>query len=83
MISLSWLHFFFVLSFTKMFLQVTQQDLEDTYNPSFKSCVKEGQASGLMCSYNRLNGIPMCADYDLLTLTVRDQWGFEGYARIN
>ena len=62
-----------------MFLQVTQQDLEDTYNPSFKSCVKEGQASSLMCSYNRLNGIPMCADYDLLTLTVRDQWGFEGY----
>ncbi|KAG0623933.1 hypothetical protein M758_3G212400 [Ceratodon purpureus] len=59
--------------------KVTQQDLEDSYNPSFKSCVKEGQSSGLMCSYNRLNGIPMCADYELLTLTVRNQWGFEGY----
>lgn len=59
--------------------KVTLQDLEDTYNPPFKSCVKEGQSSGLMCSYNRLNGIPMCTDYDLLTLTVRNQWDFEGY----
>lgn len=59
--------------------KVTEQDLEDTYNPSFKSCVKEGQSSGLMCSYNRLNGIPMCTDYDLLTLTVRNQWDFDGY----
>ncbi|XP_024364102.1 probable beta-D-xylosidase 5 [Physcomitrium patens] len=59
--------------------KVTQQDLEDTYNPSFKSCVKEGQSSSVMCSYNRLNGIPMCTHYELLTLTVRNQWGFDGY----
>ena len=64
-----------------IFSQVTQQDLEDTYNPPFKSCVKEGQSSSLMCSYNRLNGIPMCANYDLLTLTVRNQWGFDGYVK--
>lgn len=62
----------------RVFLQVTQQDLEDTYNPSFKSCVKEGQSSSLMCSYNRVNGIPMCTDYELLTLKVRNQWGFDG-----
>jgi len=59
--------------------KVTEQDLEDTYNPSFKSCIKEGKSSGLMCSYNRLNGIPMCADYDLLTSRVRNQWDFDGY----
>lgn len=59
--------------------QVTQQDLEDTYNLPFESCVKEGKASSLMCSYNRVNGIPMCANYELLTLTVRNQWGFDGY----
>jgi beta-glucosidase-like glycosyl hydrolase len=60
--------------------QVTLQDLEDTYNPPFKSCVIQGQSSSLMCSYNRLNGIPMCTHYELLTLTVRNSWGFNGYA---
>ncbi|KAH9562815.1 hypothetical protein CY35_05G092000 [Sphagnum magellanicum] len=59
--------------------KVSLQDLEDTYNPPFKSCVKEGQSSSLMCSYNRLNGIPMCTHYELLTLTVRNIWGFNGY----
>ncbi|CAK9231383.1 unnamed protein product [Sphagnum troendelagicum] len=51
---------------------VTQQDLQDTYNPPFQSCVQEGQASSLMC---RVNGVPTCADYSFLTETVRNNWG--------
>ncbi|KAI3930667.1 hypothetical protein MKX01_037113 [Papaver californicum] len=47
-------------------------------NP-FKSCVEEGKASGIMCAYNRVNGIPSCADYDLLSKTARGAWGFNGY----
>ncbi|CAA3025988.1 probable beta-D-xylosidase 7 [Olea europaea subsp. europaea] len=58
---------------------VTKQDLADTYQPPFKSCVQKGQASGIMCAYNRVNGVPNCADYDLLTTTARGQWGFNGY----
>ncbi|KAL2503806.1 putative beta-D-xylosidase 7 [Abeliophyllum distichum] len=58
---------------------VTQQDLADTYQPPFKTCVQEGQASGIMCAYNRINGVPNCADYDLLTKTVRGEWRFNGY----
>ncbi|KAJ3680339.1 hypothetical protein LUZ60_016617 [Juncus effusus] len=58
--------------------QVTEQDMEDTYQPPFKSCIKEGQASCLMCSYNQVNGIPACANADLLQ-QARDEWGFEGY----
>ncbi|KAL3514094.1 hypothetical protein ACH5RR_026811 [Cinchona calisaya] len=58
---------------------VTEQDLADTYQPPFKSCIEQGQASGLMCAYNRINGVPNCADYNLLTKTVRGQWGFQGY----
>ncbi|KAL3696535.1 hypothetical protein R1sor_010611 [Riccia sorocarpa] len=58
---------------------VTKQDIEDTFNPPFKSCVQEGRASSLMCSYNRLNGIPACANYDLLTNTARNLWEFQGY----
>ncbi|KAJ0988602.1 hypothetical protein J5N97_006958 [Dioscorea zingiberensis] len=59
--------------------KVTAQDLEDTYQPPFKSCVQEGHASGIMCSYNRVNGVPTCADYNLLSKTARSSWGFYGY----
>lgn len=58
--------------------QVTKQDLADTYQPPFKSCVQKGQASGIMCAYNRVNGVPNCADYDLLTTTAHGEWGFNG-----
>jgi beta-glucosidase-like glycosyl hydrolase len=62
----------------RIFVQVTAQDLADTYNPPFKSCVEEGGASGIMCSYNRVNGVPTCADHNLLTKTARGDWGFNG-----
>ncbi|CAK9174271.1 unnamed protein product [Ilex paraguariensis] len=59
--------------------QVTKQDLADTYQPPFQSCIQEGRASGIMCAYNRVNGVPNCADYNLLTKTARVQWDFHGY----
>ncbi|CAI9116341.1 OLC1v1017456C2 [Oldenlandia corymbosa var. corymbosa] len=59
--------------------QVTKQDLADTYQPPFRSCIQEGRASGIMCAYNRVNGVPNCADRNLLTGTARQQWGFHGY----
>ncbi|KAG6524475.1 hypothetical protein ZIOFF_014384 [Zingiber officinale] len=59
--------------------RVTAQDMEDTYQPPFRSCVKEGGASCVMCSYNKVNGVPTCADYNLLTKTARGSWGFDGY----
>ncbi|KAG9451585.1 hypothetical protein H6P81_011550 [Aristolochia fimbriata] len=59
--------------------KVSLQDLADTYNPPFKSCVQEGRASGIMCSYNSVNGVPPCADYNLLSKTARQKWGFNGY----
>lgn len=33
-----------------------------------------------MCSYNRVNGVPTCADYNFLTEIVRNTWGLDGYA---
>lgn len=59
--------------------RVTVQDLEDTYQPPFKSCVEEGHVSSVMCSYNRVNGVPTCADPNLLKGVIRDQWGLDGY----
>nr|CAB3485221.1 unnamed protein product [Digitaria exilis] len=58
--------------------KVNAQDLEDTYQPPFKTCIQEARASCLMCAYNQVNGVPMCAHKDLLQKT-RDEWGFQGY----
>ncbi|XP_020260446.1 probable beta-D-xylosidase 6 isoform X1 [Asparagus officinalis] len=52
--------------------------MADTYQPPFRSCVEEGEASCLMCSYNQVNGVPACARHDLLQ-KARDEWGFKGY----
>ncbi|KAF7144108.1 hypothetical protein RHSIM_Rhsim05G0090600 [Rhododendron simsii] len=37
--------------------KVTPQDLEDTYQPPFKSCVEEGHVTSVMCSYRLQQGI--------------------------
>lgn len=52
--------------------------MADTYQPPFKACVEQGKASGIMCAYNLVNGVPNCADRNLLTATARQQWGFQG-----
>ncbi|XP_076958028.1 putative beta-D-xylosidase 6 [Bidens hawaiensis] len=57
---------------------VTKQDMQDTYEPPFRSCIQDAKASCLMCSYNAVNGIPACADRTLLQ-KARTQWGFNGY----
>ncbi|KAL8232626.1 hypothetical protein R6Q57_002404 [Mikania cordata] len=59
--------------------KVTKQDLADTYQPPFQSCIQEAKASGIMCAYNRVNGLPNCADQNLLSNIARKQWGFQGY----
>ncbi|KAJ3681348.1 hypothetical protein LUZ60_015837 [Juncus effusus] len=58
---------------------VSQQDLEDTYNVPFRACVVQANAAGVMCTYNQINGVPSCANKDLLKGTIRDQWNLDGY----
>lgn len=60
-------------------VQVSTQDLKDTFSIPFRSCVKEGKVASVMCSYNQVNGIPSCADPQLLRRTVRGAWGLNGY----
>lgn len=52
--------------------------MEDTYQPPFQSCIEDGKASCLMCSYNAVNGVPACAREDLLQ-KARVEWGFKGF----
>ncbi|KAK6178743.1 hypothetical protein SNE40_011257 [Patella caerulea] len=58
--------------------QVSERDWRTTFLPAFRSCVKAGTYS-LMCSYNSINGIPACANKELLTDILRREWGFQGY----
>ena len=57
---------------------VTKQDLIDSYFPAFQSAIQRANASGVMCSYNALNGVPMCAN-PLLNSLLREKWGMQGY----
>ncbi|XP_024979718.1 beta-xylosidase/alpha-L-arabinofuranosidase 2-like [Cynara cardunculus var. scolymus] len=58
---------------------VTKQDMDDTYQPPFKSCVVDGNVASVMCSYNQVNGKPTCGDPDLLTGVIRGEWKLNGY----
>eukprot|EP01116_Phalansterium_solitarium_P002419 TRINITY_DN1242_c0_g1_i5.p1 TRINITY_DN1242_c0_g1~~TRINITY_DN1242_c0_g1_i5.p1 ORF type:complete len:821 (+),score=286.40 TRINITY_DN1242_c0_g1_i5:130-2592(+) len=57
---------------------VSQTDLYQTFLPAFEASIKEANVRSVMCSYNGVNGSPMCAS-PLLQSVLRDQWGFDGY----
>ncbi|XVE99872.1 hypothetical protein REPUB_Repub03eG0239100 [Reevesia pubescens] len=59
--------------------KVSEQDMVETFLRPFEMCVKDGDVSSVMCSYNRVNGIPTCADPYLLKETIREKWKFNGY----
>jgi len=50
----------------------------DTYAPGFKMAVTDGNARGVMCSYNEVNGVPACMSPFLRDL-LRTDWNFTGY----
>ncbi|XVF32874.1 hypothetical protein REPUB_Repub17cG0120500 [Reevesia pubescens] len=59
--------------------KVSKQDIEDTFDVPFKMCVQDGNVASVMCSYNQVNGVPTCADPNLLKKTVRGKWKLNGY----
>lgn len=58
--------------------KVQERDWRMTFLPQFQVCVEAGSFS-VMCSYNRVNGVPACANARLLTDILRMEWGFQGY----
>ena len=51
--------------------RVSDQDLVETYLPSFESCIRDARVAGIMCSFNSINGIPSCANPFLLRTIAR------------
>ncbi|KAJ8562653.1 hypothetical protein K7X08_031105 [Anisodus acutangulus] len=60
-------------------MKVTEQDMMETFLKPFEVCVKEGDVTSVMCSYNKINGIPACADPKLLKGKIRGDWDLHGY----
>ncbi len=58
--------------------EVDERTLREIYFPAFERVITEEQPWTVMCSYNRVNGIPAAENHWLLTDVLRAEWGFEG-----
>ncbi len=52
--------------------------LRNLYLPPFKAAIDAGSDT-VMCSFNAINGVPGCADYELETKLLKGEWGFDGF----
>lgn len=57
---------------------VSVRALREIYLKGFEISVKEGHARSVMTTYGPLNGMWTSAMYDLNTIVLRKDWGFEG-----
>jgi beta-glucosidase len=58
---------------------VDERALRELYLIPFEACVQAG-ARLVMAGYNRVNGVPMTEHHQLLTVILKDEWGFAGVA---
>ena len=55
-----------------------EQTMREIYLLPFEIAVKDGGATGMMSSFNRIGMIWAGGSYPLLTQVLRDEWGFHG-----
>jgi beta-glucosidase len=58
---------------------ISPRALHELYLLPFEMSAKDGEMAGVMCAYNQLNGVSACSNGELLTTTMRQQWGWQGY----
>lgn len=61
-----------------MYTWMNEQALREIYLEPFEYAVKEGEASGVMESYNRIGTMETSTCYALNTKVLRNEWGFKG-----
>lgn len=57
----------------------TEQSIREIYLQPFEMSVRLGDALGMMASMNRIGNRWSGGHYGLMTATLRDEWGFEGF----
>ena len=57
---------------------VTEQAMREIYLKPFELAVKEGHATAVMSSFNRIGTRWTGGDYRLITKILREEWGFNG-----
>ncbi len=57
-----------------------EQAMREIYLKPFELAVKEGGATGMMCAFNRIGGVPAGANYNLFVNLLEKEWGFDGLA---
>lgn len=57
---------------------ISERALREIYLKGFEICIREGEPSALMTSYNLLNGVHTSERADILKGVLRDEWGYTG-----
>ena len=57
---------------------VSQRALREIYLRPFELAVKQSNPHFIMASYNKINGVWSCYNYDLCTRILREDWGYDG-----
>lgn len=57
---------------------LTEQTMRELYLKPFEIAVKDGGATGVMTSFNRIGTVWAGGSYALVTEVLRNEWGFDG-----
>ena len=58
--------------------RVSERALREIYLKGFEICVKEAKPLNIMTSYNKINGVWGHYQYELCTMILRNEWGYNG-----
>ena len=58
--------------------RVSERALREIYLKGFEICVKEAKPQNIMTSYNKINGVWGHYHYELCTVILREEWGYQG-----
>ena len=56
-----------------------EQSMRELYLKPFEICVKEGNVTAVMSSFNYIGNVWAGGNYELQTTVLRDEWGFKGF----
>lgn len=59
---------------------VSERALREIYLRGFEIAIRDGKGRSVMTTYGKVNDLWTAGSYDLNTVILRDEWGFDGFA---